>query len=62
MKNTQFEVKGNKLIITVDLKADKTPSKTGKSLVIGSTEGNVSVPGFDDIKVGLNVYTSNPAK
>jgi hypothetical protein len=58
MKNVQMEVKGNNLIITVDLTQDHGPSKSGKTIVVASTLGNVSVPGeeFSHIKMGLNVY------
>lgn len=31
-------------------------SSSGKSIIIGSTEGNVSVPDKEDIKIGGNVY------
>jgi hypothetical protein len=53
-----MEVKGNNLIITVDLTQDHGPSKSGKTIVVASTLGNVNVPGdeFGHIKIGLNVY------
>ena len=58
MKNVQMEVKGNNLIITIDLTQDHGPSKSGKTIAVASTLGNVNVPGeeFSHIKVGLNVY------
>jgi len=57
MRNTEMTVTAeNKLVITIDLNADPKESGSGKSLVFGSTEGNVSVPGHEEIKVGLNVY------
>jgi hypothetical protein len=31
-------------------------ASSGKSIIIASTEGNVSIPEKDDIKIGLNVY------
>ena len=31
-------------------------SSSGKSIIIGSTEGNVSIPEKEDIKIGVNVY------
>jgi hypothetical protein len=46
-------VEGNKLIITVDLDREGTPSKSGKSLVIATTRGNVRI---GNVSVGLNVY------
>lgn len=56
-RNVEMKVENNNLVITVDLSAEGKVSSSGKSLVIGSTEGNVSVPGKEDVKVGLNVYT-----
>ena len=56
MKNVEMNVEGNKLIITVDLAQEFGPSSSGKSITIASTEGNVSVPENEEIKIGLNVY------
>jgi hypothetical protein len=55
MTNVKMEKKGNVLTITVDLTKKGTPSSTGKSLVIASTQGNQLVEGTD-VYVGLNVY------
>ena len=55
MKNVLMSVEGNILTITVDLSKDFGPSSSGKTIIIASTEGNVSVPDRDE-KVGLNVY------
>jgi len=59
MRNVAMKVEGTILTITVDLAVQGEVSASGKSLVIGSTEGNVTVPGTSDmvVKVGLNVYT-----
>jgi len=60
MKNVTMTVSNNKvLVIEVDLKQDFGPSSSGKSVTIASTEGNKSVPGVDDVKIGLNVYKPN---
>jgi hypothetical protein len=60
MKNVSMQVNGNKLIIEVDLTKEFGPSSSGKTIIIASTEGNVSIPvstpEFDGVKVGLNVY------
>ena len=56
MQNVKIEVKDKKMTIVVDLSAKATPSASGKSLVIGSTKGNVEVGGTGGVKVGLNVY------
>ncbi len=62
MKNVALKVAGNTLTITVDLKKRQGVSKSGKSEVIASTEGNVTPPGMPHIKIGLNVYTPNNHK
>ncbi|MDO9462506.1 MAG: hypothetical protein Q7J61_01735 [Deltaproteobacteria bacterium] len=56
MKNAEKKVDGNILTITVDLSKEFGPSSSGKTIIIASTEGNISVPGAEDKKVGLNVY------
>ena len=56
MKNINMEVKGKKLIITVDLEKEFGISSSGKSTIIASSEGNQAVPETDGIKIGLNVY------
>lgn len=57
MQNMSMEVKGSKLIIEIDIKQRGEKSKSGKSISIATTGGNISVPGHEEIKVGLNVYT-----
>jgi len=56
MKNCDMKLTGNILTITVDVSKDFGKSSSGKSIIIASTEGNVSIPEKDDIKIGLNVY------
>ena len=56
MKNVQMNVHGTTLTITVDLAKEFGPSSSGKTIIIASTEGNVGIPGNDEIKIGLNVY------
>jgi hypothetical protein len=55
MKNVEMTVTGNILTIKVDLSKEFGPSSSKKSVIIASTEGNVSVPDRQE-KVGLNVY------
>ncbi|MBU1966122.1 MAG: hypothetical protein KKD24_10010 [Proteobacteria bacterium] len=55
MKNVEMKVDGNILTVKVDLTKDFGPSSSGKTIIIASTEGNVSVDGHE-AKVGLNVY------
>ena len=55
-QNVEVQVKDGKLVITVDLSKSFGVSGSGKSTIIASTGGNVSVPGQESVKVGLNVY------
>ena len=56
MKNCDMKVVGTTLTITVDLSKDFGKSSSGKSIIIASTEGNVTVPEKEDVKIGLNIY------
>ncbi len=56
MKNIEIKVDGDKLTIIVDLSQEFGLSSSGKSITIASTEGNVSVPSREEVKIGLNVY------
>lgn len=56
MKNVEMTVEGNILKIKVDLSREFGPSSSGKTIIIASTEGNVSIPGVEEKKIGLNVY------
>jgi len=55
MKNVEMSVEGTILTIRVDLSKEFGPSSTGKTIIIASTEGNVTIPDRQE-KVGLNVY------
>ena len=56
MQNVEFEVQGDRLVITVDLGQELGVSSSGKSVIIATTGGNAVVPGWEEVKVGLNVY------
>ena len=58
MKNIEMSVDEGMLTIRVDLTKDFGPSKSGKTIIIATTEGNVSLPENEQIKMGLNVYKS----
>ena len=58
MKNVEMSVDGNILTIKVDLSKEYGPSSSGKTIIVASTEGNVSIPGREE-KLGLNVYRKN---
>ncbi|MCY2926450.1 MAG: hypothetical protein NT031_13615 [Planctomycetota bacterium] len=55
MKNIEMKVEGTTLTIKVDLSKEYGQSSSGKSIIIASTEGNVSVPEREE-KIGLNIY------
>lgn len=55
-KNIETRVQGDKLVITIDLTKNYGLSSSGKSLIIATSEGNVPVPGREDVKIGVNVY------
>ena len=54
MRNVSFKHDGKMLVISIDTSKSLGPSKTGKSILVGSTGGNVEVaPG---LKIGVNAY------
>ena len=55
MKNVEMSVEGSMLTIRVDLSKEFGPSSTGKTIIIASTEGNVTILNRQE-KIGLNVY------
>jgi hypothetical protein len=55
MKNVEMKVEDNILTIKVDLTKEFGPSASGKTIIIATTEGNVTIDGHE-AKVGLNVY------
>ncbi|MFY4730583.1 hypothetical protein [Nitrospira sp. BLG_2] len=55
MKNVEMSIEGSVLTIRVDLSKEFGPSSTGKTIIIASTEGNVTIPNRQE-KVGLNIY------
>jgi hypothetical protein len=55
------EIKNGKLIIEIDVEKP-TPSKTGKTLVVASSHGNIATTATIDGKpviIGLNAYVRN---
>lgn len=55
MLNVKQTIKGNKLILEVDLSQTHGASSSGKSITVASTKGNKDT-GFEGVKFGLNVY------
>jgi hypothetical protein len=56
MKNVEMKVENNIPTIQVDPTKEFGPSSSGKTIIITSTEGNVSIPGNEAAKIGLNIY------
>ena len=56
MKNIEMKVDGKTLTITIDLTKEFGKSSSGKTTIVTTTAGNVSIPGHDDIKIGVNCY------
>lgn len=57
MDNVKITRTDKKLTIVVDLSKKGTPSSSGKSLVIASTNGNQPIEGEGGFVIGLNIYT-----
>jgi hypothetical protein len=55
MKNVDMDVQGDNFTVTIDLSKEFGPSKSGKTIIVASTEGNKTIPGRIE-KIGLNVY------
>lgn len=54
MKNVDIKIEGNTMTIKIDMTKNHGASKSGKSIVIASTEGNQ--PAAPGVFLGLNVY------
>lgn len=56
MNNVKMTQKGNILTIEIDTSIRGNTSTSGKSIIVASTGGNVSVPGNENVKIGINCY------
>ena len=56
MQNIKYEVKGDTLTITVNLKERHGLSGSGNTVTVAGTQGNVKI-GHGDIAMGVSVYT-----
>jgi ABC-type molybdate transport system ATPase subunit len=56
MKNVEMKLEGDILTIKVDVTKEFGPSASGKTIIIATTGGNISIPEKDEIKIGFNVY------
>ena len=56
-RNTKYKLDDKGVLtITVDLNAEQGPSSSGKSTILGSTDGNAAIPGGAGAVAGINVY------
>ena len=56
-RNAKFTLSDKGILtVTVDLNAEQGPSGSGKSMILGSTDGNAAIPGGDGAVIGCNVY------
>lgn len=55
MQNVVMNVKGSKLTIEVDLSKEQGKSKSGKTVIVASTQGNQPIADTGAI-IGLNIY------
>lgn len=64
MLNVTSEIKGDKLVLTVDLTQRHGASSSGKTTIVASTQGNARIAPsgkFADLQFGLNVYAKGAA-
>ena len=65
MRNIKVKNDGNRLILTIDLAAPMTPSRSGKTSIIATTAGNKVISSHPttgaDVVMGLNVYAKATA-
>jgi hypothetical protein len=47
---------GDILTIQVDVNKEFGPSASSKTIIIAPAEDNVSIPGSEENKIGLNIY------
>jgi hypothetical protein len=55
--NVTGSVDGKKLTLEIDLSKRHGDSKSGKTVIVASTNGNKNVPG-SEVTIGLNAYVS----
>lgn len=57
MQNVDMKIEGQTLVIKVKLDADLGPSKSGKTTMIATSNGNQPIPGSKVATfIGLNIY------
>ena len=62
MDNVNAEVKGNQLVVTVDLSKDYGASASGKTSIVASSRGGVALAGKEGFCLNISVYKPAAAK
>lgn len=62
MQNVQIVRKGNIVTLTIDVSKSYGPSKSGKTEMIASTQGNVRIEGSEGLSLGVNLWKPLVAK
>ena len=63
MKNLKFQIKGNELVIRVNLAEEHGLSQSGQSVIVASSGGNLRLfdeSGFRDERINLTVSKKAP--
>lgn len=57
-KNIEYDLKGSKLTIVIDVSKENGTSTTGKSTTVATTSGNkvIALPGGGQVSLGVNCY------
>jgi hypothetical protein len=55
-ENVVAEIKGNHLLLDIDMSKELGPSSTGKTMLVATTRGNKLVPGCKGLKIAVNAY------
>ena len=60
MRNTEIieDQANNKLTLTIDLSKDFGPSRSGKTIIVASSDGNQQV---GSVMIGVNIYKRKQA-
>lgn len=60
MDNVKFAVEKDELVIRINLKNPGHLSTSGKTKLIGTTQGTVKIPGsLEGLAMGVNVWVPN---
>ena len=60
--HVQYIKDKKQVVVTIDVSGANTyESDSGKSIVYGTSHGNMHIPGTDGLMLGLNCFKKNPA-